>query len=164
MYRILLSLSLSFFAFPVFAGNVKCYKGNAPLVSNVEEREVAQLFDRWNAALTTGNPNNVAELYTPDAVLLPTMSNQVRSTPAEILDYFKYFLEFKPHGYINYRKVNLLDKNNALDAGVYTFVLTNKDGSKRNVQARYSFAYTKSDGKWLIVNHHSSAMPEGKCP
>ncbi len=74
------------------------------------------------------------------------------------------FLEFKPHGYINYRKVNLLDKNNALDAGVYTFVLTNKDGSKRNVQARYSFAYTKSDGKWLIVNHHSSAMPEGKCP
>ncbi len=58
------------------------------------------------------------------------MSNQLRSTPTEILDYFGYFLKFKPHGYINYRKVNLLDKNNALDAGVYTFLLTNKDGSK----------------------------------
>ncbi|AAF84743.1 SgcJ/EcaC family oxidoreductase [Xylella fastidiosa] len=164
MYRILLSLSLSFFAFPVFAGNVKCYKGSAPLISNVEEREVAQLFDHWNAALTTGNPNNVAELYAPDAVLLPTMSNQVRSSRSEILDYFSHFLALKPQGYINYRKVTLLDKNNALDAGVYTFILTNKDGSKHNVQARYSFTYSKIDGTWLIVNHHSSAMPEGKCP
>lgn len=85
MYRILLSLSLSFFALPVFAGNVKCYKASAPLISNVEEREVAQLFDRWNAALTTGNPNNVAKLYTPDAVLLPTMSNQLRSTQLKFL-------------------------------------------------------------------------------
>nr|WP_309546648.1 SgcJ/EcaC family oxidoreductase [Xanthomonas vasicola] len=42
----------------------------------------------------------------------------------------------------------------------YTFTLTDKDGRKSNVQARYTFVYEKRDGKWLIINHHNSAMPE----
>jgi hypothetical protein len=40
--------------------------------------------------------------------------------------------------------------------GVYTFTL---DGG-RQVQARFRFTYKKIDGKWLITEHHSSAMPE----
>ncbi|MCT8368189.1 nuclear transport factor 2 family protein, partial [Xanthomonas citri] len=35
-----------------------------------------------------------------------------------------------------------------------------KAGNKSSVQARYTFVYEKRDGKWLIINHHSSAMPE----
>ena len=40
---------------------------------------VAEMFDRWNTALQTGNPEIVADLYAPDGVLLPTVSNQVSS-------------------------------------------------------------------------------------
>ncbi|HHW4678723.1 MAG TPA: SgcJ/EcaC family oxidoreductase [Xylella sp.] len=163
MYRLSLSLLFPFLALPALGANPKCYTESVTLPSSGEVREVAQLFDRWNAALATGNPRNVAELYAPHAVLLPTMSNQVRTSQTEISDYFKDFLKLKPKGEINYRKVHLFDKNNALDAGVYTFILTNNDGSKRKVQARYTFIYSKRDGKWQIIHHHSSAMPEGGC-
>lgn len=35
----------------------------------------------------------------------------------------------------------------------------NKDGENKSLPARYSFVYVKRDGQWLIVDHHSSAMP-----
>lgn len=38
---------------------------------------IASLFDDWNAALATKDPQQVANLYAHDAVLLPTVSNEV---------------------------------------------------------------------------------------
>ena len=38
---------------------------------------IAALFDEWNAALATKDPETVANLYAHDAVLLPTVSNEV---------------------------------------------------------------------------------------
>ena len=46
--------------------------------------------------------------------------------------------------------------NSAVDSGLYTFRFT--DGS--SVRARYTFAYKRVGGDWLISSHHSSAMPE----
>src|SRR6516225_2024385 len=62
------------------------------------QNEIAGLFDQWNAALATGNPENVADLYAPNAVFLPTLSNQIRTNRAEIVDYFTHFLQSKPQG------------------------------------------------------------------
>lgn len=160
MRRLLLSLSLVLAASPALAGGAQRYDSAVSLPSGGEEREVALLFDRWNAALASGDPHKVADLYAPDGVLLPTVSNQVRANRADIENYFEHFLASKPRGVINYRTVRLLDEDSAVDAGVYTFTLTDKNGSTRDVQARYTFVYEKRDGQWLIINHHSSAMPE----
>ena len=84
----------------------------------------------------------------------------MRASREQIENYFEMFLTKKPKGVINYRTVRLLDDDSAVDAGVYTFTLTDKNGKKSDVQARYTFVYEKRDGKWLIINHHSSAMPE----
>ncbi|MET9833844.1 SgcJ/EcaC family oxidoreductase [Streptomyces sp. NPDC006385] len=129
----------------------------------VTKAQVLGLFDQWNAALQTGDPKTVAGLYAKDAVLLPTVSNNVRSDGAEIVDYFEHFLQNKPVGTKIESHVNILDRNTAIDAGVYEFALTDpKTGQRSTVKARYTYAYEKqSDGKWLIVNHHSSKMPEG---
>lgn len=121
----------------------------------VDEKTITALFDRWNDALKTLDPAKVAANYAPDAVLLPTVSNMPRSTPAEINDYFVKFLKIQPQGVIDTRFVKI-GCNVAQDVGTYTF--TFKDGSK--VSARYTYVYTFSDGEWLISNHHSSAMPE----
>ncbi|WP_245821665.1 SgcJ/EcaC family oxidoreductase [Lentzea waywayandensis] len=121
--------------------------------------QVKALFADWNNALATGDAQKVADRYAPNAVLLPTVSNQVRSTRAEIVDYFEHFLLNKPSGEILDSHVAVLDADDAIDAGTYRFSLT-QEGKPSTVDARYTFVYEKIGGKWLIVNHHSSAMPE----
>jgi uncharacterized protein (TIGR02246 family) len=121
--------------------------------------QIKALFADWNAALATGDPQKVADRYAPNAVLLPTVSNKVRSNRAEIVDYFEHFLQNKPSGTILDSHVAVLNADDAIDAGTYRFALT-RDGKPATVDARYTFVYEKIDGKWLIVNHHSSAMPE----
>ncbi|MCD7443567.1 SgcJ/EcaC family oxidoreductase [Streptomyces lincolnensis] len=134
---------------------------HAPKGKKATQAQIASLFDTWNAALQTGDSDKVADLYAKNAVLLPTVSNQVRTDRAEIVDYFDHFLANKPVGTKVKTIVNVLDSNSAIDTGVYKFTLTDKKtGEKRDVEARYTYTYEKIGGKWLIVNHHSSAMPE----
>jgi uncharacterized protein (TIGR02246 family) len=119
------------------------------------EKDVAALFDRWNASLQTGDPKKVAANYAKRSILLPTVSNKPRLTHAEIEDYFVEFLKKKPTGTIDQRFIEV-DCNTALDAGIYTFRFY--DGSA--VKARYSYTYKWNGKQWLITSHHSSAMPE----
>jgi uncharacterized protein (TIGR02246 family) len=123
------------------------------------EQEIAILFDLWNAALQTGSPELVASLYAQDAVLLPTVSNRVRTTRLQIADYFHHFLALQPRGTINQQFIRILGPDLALNAGVYTFDLV-RDGRPEQVTARYDFLYKRVNGRWLIVDHHSSKMPE----
>ncbi|HHT01016.1 MAG TPA: SgcJ/EcaC family oxidoreductase [Thiomicrospira sp.] len=119
-----------------------------------------ELFKKWNDALQTGNAKNVAALYAEDAVLLPTVSNLPRTTPAEIEDYFNHFLEKKPFGIVKDRNIKK-GCNKLTDAGVYDFeVISN--GKKEIVPARYTFVYKYRNNDWKIVHHHSSMMPESK--
>jgi uncharacterized protein (TIGR02246 family) len=119
------------------------------------EQEIASLFDRWNNSLKTGDPKKVVANYATKSILLPTVSNQPRLTPAEREDYFVKFLEKKPVGTIDSRSI-AVDCNTAIDAGLYTFRFS--DGSQ--VKARYTYTYKWNGKQWLITSHHSSAMPE----
>jgi uncharacterized protein (TIGR02246 family) len=124
------------------------------------EQQIAALFDQWNAALATGDPEKVADLYAPDAVLLPTLSPQIRTTRAGIVDYFAHLLPSNPQAVITQEIITVLDRNNAINTGLYTFTLT-ENGVQQQVPARYTFVYRRTNGEWLIVNHHSSVVPEG---
>lgn len=123
--------------------------------ATIDQAQLTALFDRWNRSLATLDPDQVVANYAPDAVLLPTVSNQPRTSPAEIRDYFVHFLEKKPQGRVD-RRVLKIGCNVAQDLGLYTFRF--KDGSE--VNARYSYVYEFRNGQWLIAHHHSSAMPE----
>jgi len=133
----------------------------------ISERQVAALFERWNQALASGDPDQVASLYSDDALLLPTLSAEPRRTHAAIRDYFSDFLARAPRGRIDSRMIQL-GCNSALDAGTYSFRLrdpADSDGAGREqwVKARYSFVYTFSPGAgpggWRIQHHHSSLQP-----
>lgn len=156
-----LALVATLSASPILAGESapRVYAQPAEAPSNAAEREIAGLFDRWNAALASGKPETVAALYAYNGVLLPTVSNHVRVGHAEIEDYFEHFLTYAPKGTINFRQIRMLDDNTAMDSGVYTFALRDQ-GATRLMQARYSYVYEKINGSWKIMSHHSSAMPE----
>jgi uncharacterized protein (TIGR02246 family) len=124
------------------------------------EEEIAALFDEWNEALLTGDPEQVADRYAPDALLLPTKSSRIRTDRQGIVDYFTHFTASNPVGEKDYTDVTVLDGDSAVDAGTYTFTLTDDEtGALEEVAARYTFAYEKIDGEWLIINHHSSETP-----
>ena len=141
-----------------------CASDNAPKQANAaaqqcrptSEAEIAGLFDRWNNSLKTGDPAKVAANYAPDSVLLPTVSNKVRYDDAQKRDYFAHFLENRPVGEINERRIKI-GCNSALDAGIYTFTF-GTTGQK--VSGRYSYTYEWNGSQWLISSHHSSVMPE----
>ncbi len=119
--------------------------------------ETRGLFTLWNDALATLDATKVAARFSKNAILLPTVSDEPRTTREGITDYFESFLKNKPQGVIR-SGVTLSGPNWAEDAGVYEFTM-GADGSK--VLARYSFIYIKEDGEWKIAHQHSSAMPEG---
>ncbi|MEM9131905.1 MAG: SgcJ/EcaC family oxidoreductase [Actinomycetota bacterium] len=119
--------------------------------------DIKGLFETWNKALLTGDPDQVTQLYAEDAVLLPTVSNKVRHNHDEIRDYFVTFLAKSPAGVIDEANTRSLADGLASNAGVYTF--TFGDGSATT--ARFSYLYRRDDDGWKIIEHHSSAMPEG---
>ncbi|GAA0746258.1 SgcJ/EcaC family oxidoreductase [Ideonella azotifigens] len=129
--------------------------GTSAICQATSEQQVAALFDRWNASLRTLDPDKVVANYAPDGVLLPTVSNEPRTSPAEIRDYFVKFLKSEPQGTIDKRLIRI-GCNVAQDVGTYTFQF--KDG--QTVKARYTYVYEWENGQWLIAHHHSSAMPE----
>jgi len=144
------ALALITLSAPAFAQG----KGE-PVCMPVNEKEISALFDRWNDSLRTLDPDKVTANYAQDGVLLPTVSNQPRTTPLEIRDYFVKFLQSEPQGKIDSRTIRI-GCNVAQDVGTYTFRF--KDG--KTVQARYTYVYERVNGQWLIAHHHSSAMPE----
>ena len=117
--------------------------------------DITSLFDEWNSAIQTGNPKSVAVLYADTAILLPTMSNKVRHNRDEIEDYFVQFLAKGPEGKIDEANIRIFGEI-AINSGVYTFSF--KDDT--TVQARFTFVYRRTGQRWMIVEHHSSAMPE----
>lgn len=121
----------------------------------MEHSVITALFDEWNNALQTGDPKQVASLYAEDAILLPTVSNKVRHNHDEIEDYFVHFLAKEPKGKIDESNIRIFDEI-AINSGVYTF--TFKDGV--SVQARFTYVYRWNSQGWIIIEHHSSAMPE----
>lgn len=120
------------------------------------EAEVAALFDRWSAALRSGDAHAVVACYAKRSILLPTLSQTPRFTAAEKLDYFERFLKLRPSSRIVMRQIDT-GPGFASDAGLYEFTLA---ATEQKLLVRYSFTYRFIAGRWAITTHHSSAMPE----
>lgn len=125
---------------------------------NLDQKGVLELFDLWNNALKSEDPAQVALLYAEDAILMPTLSKIVRHNRVEIEDYFHFFLSFKPISTLNESNIRIFG-DTAIHSGLYTFSL-DVNGNPMERQVRFTFVYRNINKHWMIVEHHSSAMPE----
>lgn len=126
----------------------------------------------WIETVTSGvldAPQRVTRLYAQDAILWGTVSDQVRTTPDQILDYFEHFARVPGIRLIpeSLRSCVQIYGNIALSSGYYSFSCSpkNTNGPPRIIHGRYSFVYRrlssphKEGVMWEIVNHHSSIIP-----
>jgi uncharacterized protein (TIGR02246 family) len=125
----------------------------------VTEAQVDGLFTRFNEGFQTRNPDVMVPLFSRNAVLLPTVSGQMRTDAAGIRDYFVSFLPNAPFGTITESETTL-GCNIATRVGNWTVRLTNPTtGVTSDVAARFSFIYVYEDGAWKILHLHSSVRP-----
>src|SRR6202008_2611375 len=123
--------------------------------------DVAAATMKWAQTLGQNDPDKVVLLYATDGVLWVTLSPTLRADRAALRDYFVTAFKVLPG-----LKVTFGDQlirvygGAAVNTGYYTFAYV-KDGEVKVLSARYSFTYIRNGKRWLIVDHHSSAMPTG---
>lgn len=126
----------------------------------VDNAMIEAQFDRFNASWATKNPDTVSALFGPNAVLLATLSDEERVTPAGIHKYFFYFLKNAPVGRIDSSAIRL-GCNMAARMGNWSVDLTDtQTGATSTARARYTFVYRFVDGDWKIEHLHSSLLPD----
>src|SRR5687767_9519678 len=96
--------------------------------------------------------------YDAEAVLWGTRSAKLADTRASIRDYFSD-LPRQPNVKITLGEHRVrVYGDAAVSTGYYT-VSDIRDGKSITNPARFSFTYRLRDGRWMIVDHHSSAVP-----
>ena len=134
-------------------------KGKAATCAPILAGAVDTLFDQWNAAWATKNPDTVTALFARNAVLLPTISKVPRTDAAGIRDYFVGFLKNNPVGRIDSSTV-MEGCNKLVRVGQWSVDFTNAETqAKSSVSGRYTFIYKYEDGAWKVAHLHSSLNP-----
>jgi uncharacterized protein (TIGR02246 family) len=122
------------------------------------KEDVVAATNAWIEAFASHDAARIAALYAPDAVFWGTNSPTIRDTPALIREYFEN-LQNRPTVRIAIDGQHIRVYGDvALNSGRYS-VHEVKDGQPTVRPLRFSFAYRRHEGRWLIVDHHSSALP-----
>ena len=123
------------------------------------KEDVAAATATWGETLAQNDPDKVVVLYATDAVLWGTLSPTVRSDRAALRDYFVGAFKILPGLKVSFgEQLIRVYGTTAVNTGYYTFSYT-KDGESKTLPARYSLVFVKDGQNWMIVDHHSSAMP-----
>ena len=120
--------------------------------------EVAAATAAWVDVFNSGDPARIASLYDPEGVLIGTSAKQPVMGTAAITAYFRQTTgEATARVALGEHRTRVYG-DVAIDSGLYNVFLV-RDGKPVLVPSRYTFVYRKRDGKWLIVEHHSSRVP-----
>lgn len=136
---------------------VVCIACAAPLGARADDAGVAGMLEAWAAGFNECSAEKIAALYDPAASFWGTTSRALASTPDAVRFYFDGACAARPPIKVEIGEhVTHVFGDAATAAGTYTF-----ERAGRSIAARFSFAFVRRDGRWLIVQHHSSMLPPG---
>ena len=129
------------------------------------KQQVAAATKAWIDGMGAHDQDRVVSLYASDAVLWGTTSPTVRDNPTSIREYFNFLRTAPPHykGVLGDQRIRVYG-DTAINTGSYTFSGPAVDAAGVPISrpARFRFVYRYQEGRWLIVDHHSSAVPAPK--
>jgi uncharacterized protein (TIGR02246 family) len=140
---------------------VLVFTASAAVAGPIED--VGEATRAWGAAYDSRDPKRILSVYAPDAVFWGTSSPTLRDTPASIGEYFAN-ASSQPNARVEIGafKVRVWGET-AASTGSYTFTDV-RNGETVRRPARFSFVFRLVGGRWLIVDHHSSAVPAAPAP
>lgn len=112
---------------------------------------------KWTKAVATGRIEDVLKLYADDAILVPTLSDDIVFSEDGRRRYFEFFLaDSAPTCVVDQEKLRVNAHNGTIAiGGIYTFCFQ-RETVAETVAARFLFVFEKSCSDWLITGHHSS--------
>jgi uncharacterized protein (TIGR02246 family) len=130
------------------------------LAPETSKAEIAAVTQKWIEGMTRHDVDSVVALYDSEAVLWGTRSPTLRDNPSKVREYFNMLRTVPPtyKAVLGEQRIRVYG-NLAINTGTYTFSEL-RDGKEVVRPARFSFVFRNVNGRWLIIDHHSSAMPE----
>lgn len=122
---------------------------------------IARAYDTWAAQLASAHCDgaDVANLYTSKAILLATFKEYIGGREA-ITRYFDD-LTCKENLTVSTQRITSVRAGSmGYATGLYTFAYDTPDGTSIEIPARFTFVFELRNGRWMIVNHHSSQNPQ----
>ena len=120
--------------------------------------QVAAATAAWVAAYDSRDPARISAQYAPDAVFWGTSSKTVRANPAAIAEYFKDAGK-RPDARALIGEQHIRVYGDVAVATGYNTFSDIREGKRTPNPARFSMVFHKRDGKWILVDHHSSRIP-----
>jgi uncharacterized protein (TIGR02246 family) len=122
------------------------------------KEEIAKATQAWTAAYDSRDAKRIVAQYATDAVFWGTTSKTVRSTPEEIMEYFKDAAK-RPDARVQVLEQHIqLYGDVGINTGLYNFSDI-RDGKRVPNPSRFSMVFQKRGGQWVLVQHHSSRLP-----
>jgi hypothetical protein len=118
---------------------------------------------RWGRLVSEGNAKGALNLYTKNAVLIPTYGSSILQGHKELSGYFGQFMG-RPNLRVLITDIVMRRTGpTPVVSGFYTFTW-GKGGPSERAAARYTYVLEPARNKngdldWKIITHHSSVVP-----
>ena len=120
--------------------------------------ELMQALEDWKNAYNSRDARRLQQLYAPGALITDDEYTAVPLSGDALPEFFDQMAQ-RPTARMRWMIGNLkLFGDTAVRSGEYEFT-EQADGQPKTRPARYSFAYQRINGRWLILLQHSTLRP-----